>query len=85
MIGETYLDFDLDGQFDAKEVLNEKSVVVSGSIFIQGQWREIGTLDGRERTGAFDLEALTANTRERGSKKTTYFDFVWGQRLAGAT
>jgi len=79
MIGEAYFDLDFDGQFDAKLIWNDKSVVVSGSIFIKGQWREIGTLDGKERIGAFDPETLSADTRERGSKKTTYFDFVWGK------
>lgn len=83
MIGETYLDFDFDGQFDAKEVLNDKSVLVSESIFIKGEWRELGRLDGNgrftKRIGGFDPETLSADTRERGSKTTTYFDFVWGK------
>ena len=79
VIGEAYFDLDFDGQFDAKLIWNDKSVVVSGSIFIKGQWRELGTTDGRERIGAFDPETQTADTRERGSKKTTHFDFVWGK------
>ena len=78
-IGEVYFDLDFDGQFDAKEILDDKSVVVSQSIFIKDQWRELGTLDRKERIGGFDPETLSADTRERGSRKTTYFDFVGGK------
>ena len=78
-IGETYFDLDFNGQFDAKEIFNDKSVVVSQSIFVKDQWRELGTLDRKERIGGFDPETQTADTRERGSKKTTYFDFVGGK------
>jgi hypothetical protein len=78
-IGEVYFDLDFDGQFDAKEILNDKSVAVSQSIFIKDQSRELVNLDRKERIGGFDPETQTADTRERGSKKTTYFDFVGGK------
>jgi hypothetical protein len=82
-VGDVYEDLDCDGRFDAKEVFNDKSVVVSESIFINGEWRELGRLDSNgqftKRRGSFDEKDLTAFTQEVGSGKKTYFDFVWGK------
>lgn len=85
-VGDVYVDLDVDGRFDAKDVFNDKSAVISQSIFINGEWRELGRLDSNgqftkrvKRVGSFDDKNLTAFTREVDSRKKTYFDFVWGK------
>ena len=81
-VGEVYHDLDFDGQFDAKEIWDDKSVVISQSIFIKGEWRELGRLDGsgqfNKRAGGFDPENLR-HTQEIDGGKKTYFDFVAGK------
>jgi hypothetical protein len=87
-VGELYTDLDFDGQFDAKEIWNDKSVIVSESILIKGEWRELGRMDsnGRfsKRAGAYDPNDLSAFTEDVDGGNKTYFDFVpgkgWRQR-----
>ena len=64
-IGETYFDLDFNGQFDAKEIFNDKSVVVSQSIFVKDQWRELGTLIARSGSVALTRRPRPP-TRGRG-------------------
>jgi len=82
-VGEVYDDLDFDGQLDAKQIWDDKSVVVSESIFIKGEWRELGRMDstGRfdKRVGAYDPNDLSAYTRDVDGGKKTYFDFVRGK------
>ncbi len=73
IVGDVYRDLDFDGRFDAKEVFNDKSVVVSESIFVNGEWRELGRLDSNsqfierlKRVGSFDDKNLTAFTAGGG-------------------
>jgi hypothetical protein len=82
-VGELYEDLDFDGQFDAKQIWDDQSVVVSESIFVNGQWKELGRVDSKERpnqrVGAYDPNSLSAYTRDVGGGKQTDFDFVWGK------
>jgi len=80
VVGEVYHDIDFDGQFDAKSIYDEKLVVCSESIFIDGQWLELGYREpnGRwKREGFFEADKSRAYTMD-GAKKV-YFDFVWGK------
>ncbi len=80
VVGEVYHDIDFDGQFDAKSIYDEKSVVCSESIFVDEQWLELGYRepDGRwKREGLFEADKLRAYTVE--GKEKVYFDFVWGK------
>jgi hypothetical protein len=82
-VGDVYVDLDVDGRFDGKQVFNDKSAVVSDSIFINGEWRELGHLDSKgqfvKRKGSFNKKDLTAFIEDMDSGKKTYFDFVPGQ------
>jgi hypothetical protein len=82
-VGELYEDLDFDGQFDLKEIHDSKSAIISQSIFLKDEWRELGRMDsdGRfnKRRGAFDPNDLSAYTEGVDTGKGTYFDFVWGK------
>lgn len=82
-VGDVYVDLDVDGRFDGKQVFDDKSAIVSESIFINREWRELGRLDSKgqftKRKGSFKEKDLTAFTEDMDSGKKTYFDFVPGQ------
>jgi hypothetical protein len=82
-IGDVYVDLDCDGRFDAKEVFDDKSAVVSQSIFVNGEWRELGRLDSNgeftKRRGTFNEKDLTAYTQGVDGGKKIHFDFVPGK------
>jgi hypothetical protein len=82
-VGEEYDDLDFDGQFDLKSIYDDKSAIISQSILLKGEWRELGRLDsnGRfiKRRGCFDLNDHSAYSDDLDTGKTTYFDFVWGK------
>ncbi len=82
-VGELYEDLDFDGQLDAKQIWNDRSVVVSESIFIKGEWRELGRVDSKgrfnKRVGAYDPNDLSAYTEDVDGGNRTHFDFVPGK------
>lgn len=82
-VGDVYVDLDCDGRFDGKQVFNDKSAIVSESISMNGEWRELGRLDSNgqfaKTKGSFDEKDLTAFTEDMDSGKKSYFDFVPGQ------
>jgi hypothetical protein len=43
--GEMYIDIDSDGQFDVKNICNDKSEITSQWVFMDGQWQMLGVFD----------------------------------------
>jgi len=82
-VGEEYDDLDFDGQFDLKSIYDDRSAIISQSIFLKDEWRELGRMDsnGRfnKRRGTFDPNDQSAYIEDVDTGKRTYFDFVWGK------
>jgi hypothetical protein len=71
---------DFDGQFDAKSLYNEDFNIISQSIYVEGNWKELGRRDPQgnfHQTGSYIVEQSYAFNVENG--KNIEYDFVFGK------
>lgn len=78
--GESYIDVDFDGQFDAMDIYSENSELISQSLFVNGKWLEICKLNSKGdwlKKSAYDVDDLYAVTTKNG--REIYYDFEFGK------
>lgn len=80
IIGEVYIDIDFDGEFDARQLWDKDSKIVSESIFVNGRWLELSkrTSNGDfTKLGHIEIEKSEAFTVK--DNKKVYYDFEFGK------
>jgi hypothetical protein len=78
--GESYEDIDFNGQFDVKQIWNEKGEIISDSIFLEGKWIELGNTYSDEKLRKKGYYSFTkSEAKTLSGKDVIYYDFEYGK------